>query len=80
METDSQRQELMGWWQRRVERVKNYFCPRYVVDPMPPPSWELFGSRRCLHVDWRVWCGSLRQFGEERDRKEQVSRQRGEIF
>ena len=41
METDSQRQELMGWWQRRVERVKNYFCPRYVVDPMPPPPWEL---------------------------------------
>ena len=41
METNSQRQELRGWWQRRVERVKNYFCPRHIVDPMPGPPWEL---------------------------------------
>lgn len=41
METNAQRERPRGWWQGRVERVKNYFCPRYVVDPMPMPPWEL---------------------------------------
>ena len=41
METNSQQQGLRGWWQRRVEGVKNYFCPQYIVDPMPPPPWEV---------------------------------------
>ena len=41
METNRQRQGLRGWWQRRVERVTYYFCPRCIVDPMPVLPWEL---------------------------------------
>ena len=50
METNSQRQEPGGWWQRRVERVQNYFCSKHFVDPMPAPPWEvnlLFGALAC---------------------------------